>query len=83
VVFGVRLFEHFDERVGLIENEGHAVNAVVDATHKFFGPPNTELLDNGFICVGDQWEVQLVFVDEFTVGSNAISADANDVNLRC
>lgn len=67
----------------MVKNEGHAVDTFVFTTHEFFRTPNTKLLDDGFVSVGNKWKIQLILIYELSVGSHAISANANDMYLSC
>lgn len=65
----------------MVKDEGHAVNAFVFTTHEFFRTPNPKLLDDGFVGVRNEWEVQLILIYKLGVCRYAVSTNTNDMHL--
>ena len=82
MIFCIWLFNHFYKRTCLVKEEGHAMNTIVFATHEFFRPPYTKLLNNGFFWVRYERKIELVFVDKFSVGGHAVGTNSDYLNLR-
>ena len=63
-----------------VDDEGGANGAhVFAAVHRLF-LPDAELLDELLVDVGDEWEVQVVLLDELTMLCVAVDADADDLH---
>jgi len=74
VLFRLHFGPNFLDLAFGIDEEGHAIDAVVFATHKFFAAPNPVRVHYGFVFIGKQHEREAVFRHEFIVFCNRIAA---------